>query len=194
MIGVAWSTPAIRHPPFLVCGMPRARTTWIAKFLSYGDTVCEHEPSLGFRSLDDISAYFLRPNIGASDSPMTFLCHEVKRRFPDLRIVILSRPLDEVKASGRERGLILEDWFLDRLVQKSLDIIADFSPMQITYRDLEKETICAELFEYCLDLPFDREWWKSLRHVDIQSNVRAALRQIRNNDALRSFLVPAYTH
>lgn len=193
MIDLVWAMPpAIRHAPFLVCGTPRSRTTWLARFLSYEGTVCEHEPSLRFHSRGDIATYFSRPNIGASDSPMTFLACDAKARIPNLKVVVVERPLDEVKQSGRERGLVFQDWFLARLSQEIAIVKAELDPLVVTFRDLEDRATCAAIFEYCLDQPFVFHWWHSLRHENIQSNIRQALRTIRGNHALRCLLAPAY--
>ena len=57
---------------FLVTGYPRTRGTWLAAFLSSGDTLCLHEPILMFNRhfppMADYIAGLPYRNVGISDS------------------------------------------------------------------------------------------------------------------------------
>ena len=63
---------------FMILGTPRSRTAWLAKLLSFGGVECIHEPSIDFKSLDDLQTFLQRPDTGAADSLMTLLWRDVQ--------------------------------------------------------------------------------------------------------------------
>ena len=50
-----------------------------------------------------------------------------------------------------------------------------------SFADLNRLEACRDLFEFCLDQPFDWEWWESLAHVNIQVDVPAQLLFLTEN-------------
>ena len=54
--------------PFLIYALPRSRTYWLSKFLSYGDWVCGHDQIRYFRTIDDIKGWLNLPATGSAET------------------------------------------------------------------------------------------------------------------------------
>ena len=48
-------------PPFVVFALPRSRSAWLARFLTWGDWMCGHDELRHCRSLDDVRAWLAMP-------------------------------------------------------------------------------------------------------------------------------------
>lgn len=90
--------------PFVIVGTPRSRTTWLSQLLTFEGWECLHEPSLGFRSLEDLKALLDRPNTGSADALMTFLWRDILTFRPDTRFVVVRRPIPDVLRSFARLG------------------------------------------------------------------------------------------
>lgn len=176
--------------PFVILGTPRSRTAWLAKFLSYGDVTCHHEPSVHFRSLADLSSLLRSPNTGASDSMMTLLWPEILFLAPNVKMVVVTRPMGEVLDSVKRMrvSVPLVRSLLARIVGAVEEIKrSGFDALFVDFCDLEKEDVCARLFEHTLGLPFDREWWLSWRDVNVQTPIgQRIIDAARNADGIRA--------
>lgn len=169
--------------PFLVVGTPRSRTAWLAKFLSYGGRECLHEPSLRFSSSDCLKLFLQNDAAAASDSMMTFLCHQARSIRQDCIVVSVRRPLAEVRESFARLGLTVADWFLQMLDDRVEMVEEDLANLSVRFSDLEDEKVCKDIFEGCLRTQFDKSWWRSMKDLNIQSDVRSTLTLLRERDA-----------
>jgi len=165
--------------PFVVLGMPRSRTFWISRYLSYRGRHCEHDPSRLFTSRLDIAERFRRPGYGAADTGLGMIWHEIGDLVPpDLRVAVVHRPIDDVKASARATGIPLanDQWFIDFAAR--LDRI---DGMHFEYASLGRRPYALTLFEHCLRERFDPEWWESLRDLNLQCNSASYLSDAQRN-------------
>ena len=172
--------------PFVILGTPRSRTAWLAKFLSYGDVTCHHEPSIHFRSLNDLAAMLRRSGVGASDSMMTLLWPEILFLAPNVRMVVVLRPMEEVLDSVERMGVSvpLVRSLLARIVGAVEEIKrSGFEALFVDFADLEKEEVCSRVFEHATGLPFDRDWWLSWRNVNVQTPVGQRIVEAARNAA-----------
>ena len=94
---------------FLVTGLPRSRTAWMAAACCLApDAFCRHEPSAGlvrghdFADLWKIDGY---AHVGVSDSLLSLHLSRLLAAMPDLRVLVIDRDLDEVDASLMDVGL-----------------------------------------------------------------------------------------
>ena len=92
-------------PPFIVCGMPRSRTAWLAEFLSTPDRPCPHEPTVGWSSISDLWRFLDTPGAAASDASLTWLWRDILAFRPDTRIVVMLRPASLVRRSAIAAGI-----------------------------------------------------------------------------------------
>jgi GNAT superfamily N-acetyltransferase len=162
----------VTPPPFVVFALPRSRTAWLARFLTYGDWQCGHDEARHCRSLDDAASWLAQPCTGTVETAVAPFWRLLR---PDIRVVTLRRPLPQIVASMRRTGVAFEDapmMAILRAVERKLDQIEARLPsvLAVTYDDLATEAGCARVFEHCLGLPHDHTWWTACAPVNIQVN------------------------
>lgn len=168
---------------YLIHGLPRSRTYWVSKFLSYRDWYCAHDQVANLRSMDDIRSWLSIPNTGSVETAaMSFW-----RLVPLMKTVTIRRPVDDVIESMRQFALPI-DWDvfagIIRRLDRKLDQIEKRVPLvlRVTFDELKTEAACRELFEYCLPYPFDVNWWRAIAPINLQSHM---LHTFRHYDAHR---------
>lgn len=180
---------------FVVFALPRSRTAWISRFLSYGGQTCLHDMSLDARSLDDLRYRLMCPMTGACDSALAIFWPELRTWLPASRFVTVRRDLGDVRTSALRHGYSAAE--IDeplRFLSHCLDEIErDHDVMRLEYRDLDTEDDCRRLFERCTGLHHDHDWWEALRHRNIQvSRAETMRRAAANADAMKAVFAPAW--
>lgn len=171
--------------PFLICALPRSRTRWLSEFLSYGDYECVHDHVRFVRSIVDLRAWLSQDFVGASETaaaPWWRLAQAIR---PELRILVVRRPVEDVLASVLAidmRGVCHFDSavLLNQLQRhdRRLDKIERFARnvLSVNYDDLEKEHTCARVFEHCLPYYHNPEWWKAWAPLNRQPSMPHLMR------------------
>ena len=165
-------------PPFMIYALPRSRTAWLSRFLSYGAWTCHHESSLAMRSMDDVSAFFRQPNTGAADTAAAWGWRILKHRFPDMKMVVVRRPVDDVVSAVLSMDVGDVVTFDAVALRKKMEygarmldqISAQPGVLTVNFTDLNQPETCATIFEHCLPYRFDREWWEGLRGQNVQAD------------------------
>jgi hypothetical protein len=93
---------------FLITGLPRSRTAWMAVAATDGTAVCYHEPTMHLARWDDVFDEIWHghggfEHVGISDHGLGFHLPEITRR--QVRTLIIDRPIAEVDASLARIGL-----------------------------------------------------------------------------------------
>jgi len=177
--------------PFIIYALPRSRTAWLARFLTYRDWTCHHEAALAMRSIDDLIALARRPNTGAAETAASLAWRILHHHVPDLRAVVVRRPADAVvEAMLRVDVAGVATYDRDKLRAgmargaRALDeISAQPGVLAVDYADLDREDACAAIFQHCLPYGFDRVWWGQWRSCNVQADVRSVLRYYHSNRA-----------
>lgn len=168
--------------PFVIFALPRSRTAWLSRFLTYGDWQCGHDELLHARSLDDVKAWLGQPCTGSVETAAAPFWRLLPTYCPDARIVVVRRPVSEVVASLCAI-LPYDVPLLTRLMLRAdtkLDQIeCRMNALSVQFSDLKNEATCARLFEYCLPYQHDAKWWASVDAVNIQISLRLLLRQYK---------------
>lgn len=165
--------------PFLVLALPRSRTAWLARFLTYRDVVCGHEELRHARSLADIRTWFSQPCIGSVETAAAPWWRTFREIHEDLNIVTIRRPVKTVVESLVRLGF--DDGAMTRAMthlDHKLDQIERRIPgvLSIPFHDLETEVACAAVFQWCTPYRHDHEWWATLAPINIQVNMPALVR------------------
>jgi hypothetical protein len=173
------------HPPFVVMGLPRSRTAWLSKFLSYGGFFCGHEELRHMRTLDDVRAWLSQPLTGASETLAAPYWRLLAKLAPSARVVIVRRPIADVVESilriPAGRALPFDRPHLTRAVQFLDAKLAQASvrlpgALCVSFADLENEGTCARIFEHCLPLPHDSDWWRGWAAINVQCDFNSLRR------------------
>ena len=161
-------------PPFIILGLPRSRTAWISRFLSYGGRKVGHDLAIDCASVADFTKA-LGQHIGTVETGMAVAWPVLKRHFPESRFIVVRRDTAEVIASLAKFGIS----GVEREIEERAKAIDQFSRrvgvMTIQYPSLTDISVCAWLFQNCLGLNFDGGWWAALNEVNIQVDVAAQI-------------------
>jgi hypothetical protein len=161
--------------PFIVFGLPRSRTFWLSKFLSYREWTCGHEESLRMRSLQDVRSWLNLPCTGSAETAAAPWWRLLAEMRPDTRAVIVRRPVAEVVRSLLATGVQFDGDALAVAMQRldtKLDQVAARWPgaLSVNFHDLANEDTCARVFEHCLPYQHDHAWWAAWAPINMQIN------------------------
>lgn len=176
---------------FVIFAMPRSRTAWLSRFLTYGEWFCGHEELRHVRTLDDVRSWFSQGQIGTAETAGAPWWRLLGRFAPYSPVVVVRRPVDEVVESlAKIPGLSFDRAWLERAMwrlDRKLDQVEARLPsvMSVRYEDLANEATCAGVFEHCLPYRHDPAHWARLAPVNIQANMPALVRYM---DAYRPAL------
>jgi len=84
---------------FLILGLPRSRTAWLANFMSYDGYCCHHEGSNNCYTLEEYKAK-LGPCTGDANTGLILI--DIKKHFPTSKIVIIDSTIDEAVGYGQK--------------------------------------------------------------------------------------------
>lgn len=174
---------------YLIFALPRSRTAWLSRFLTYGEWTCGHEELRHMRSLAELRTYASRARHGSAETiaaPGWRLLHILA---PEAKAVVIRRPVKEVIASLMALPIAFDRATITKLINaadRKLDQIEARLPcLSVQYADLAKESACAVVFEHCLPYRHDPAHWRRLDRTNIQIEPHAFF---RNSDRLRSNL------
>jgi hypothetical protein len=167
--------------PFVVFSLPRSRTAWMARFLTYGNWMCGHDEIRHARSLDDLQSWLGMPFTGSVETAAAPFWRWLIKARPDVRIAVVHRPVSEVVHSLMALGAKFDEAALvkgiTRLDRKLSQITARIpGVLELGYSELSTEAGCGRLFEHCLGLAHDPQWWRAVAAVNIQISMPHLLR------------------
>lgn len=170
--------------PFVVFSLPRSRSAWLSRFLTYGEWSCGHEELRHMRSLDDVRAWFSQPCTGTAETAGAPWWRMLERFAPEARVLVVRRPAAEVVESllkvpgcafDREalaRHIVRLDRKLDQIEARLQNV------MSVAFAELDQEAVCAKAFEHCLPYPHDHDHWAKWSGQNVQCDLRAMIRYV----------------
>lgn len=179
---------AIPSPgPFIVLSLPRSRSAWCKHFLSYAGAEVGHDEATKCGSVGEFKAR-LAVLSGSCETGAVLGWRLLVEEIPGVRLVVVKRDPVEVFQSLLRFGI---DADLDDLVRKwvLLDVVSALpGVLTLPYPALSSPQACQLLFEFCLDLPFDWQWWEKLHSTRIEIDMRLRLQDlIMNRGRIESF-------
>lgn len=179
------------RPPFFILSLPRSRSYWLSQFLSYQGAKVGHDLSTLCGSVAELKAR-ITAVAGTCETGAVLGWKVLLEEFPGARMVVIQRsPFDvwnSLAALGLETDLqdLIHKWQLLRDCGKQT--------RAFSFSDLKSESACREIFEYCLQLEFDREWWLELRDRNLQVDLPSRIQQLITNSvkiaALKAEIAP----
>jgi GNAT superfamily N-acetyltransferase len=167
--------------PFVILALPRSRTAWTARFLTYRNWQCGHDEVRHCRSLDDVGAWLGQPCTGTVETAVAPFWRLLER-FGDVGVAVVRRPVADVVASLRAAAPGYFDGpavvtAMQRLDRK-LEQIERRWPgvLSMAFDELGTEAGCRRLWEHCLPYDFDAAWYMALAPVNIQVSLGLVLR------------------
>lgn len=171
-------------PPFLVMALPRSRTAWLSKFLSYKPWVCGHEQIRYCRTLDDVKSWFMQPYIGSSETLAGPHWRLLERYAPGCRVLVVRRNVQEVVEStlkfniaGLERSKLTEG--MKRLNAKLDQVESRYhNCISVNFDELGNFQIARIIFEHCLGMELGEGWFNYWNAVNVQIDMDATMRYV----------------
>lgn len=168
-------------PPFVVFGLPRSRTYWTSRFLSYAGWLVTHDELLHLRSLDDIRSWLAMTGAGTVETSAAPFWRTLRELRPDARVATIRRDPEECVESlcrvapncevAATRKIIRAlDHKLDTIEHRMAGVC------RVTFEELATEVGCARLFQHCLPYQHDHAWWEAYAALNLQCNVPALQR------------------
>lgn len=173
----------MKAPPFIVLSLPRSRSTWIASFLSYGGRACGHDLAPTVGTMADFVALFDGRYAGTAETGAVVGWRAIRRMLPNARIAVVRRPVDHVYKSMEVFGCGVPA-MMDELRERDamLDQVARLpGVLSVSFAELRGPAACQALFEHCLGVPFDWEWWEGLAHKTIEVDVPTEMQYLVDN-------------
>ena len=164
---------------FLIMGLPRSRTAWLSRFLTYGDWFCGHDELRHMRSLQDVRSWLAQPCTGTVETNAAPWWRLAQKYAPDAKIVVVRRPIDEIVDSMRRVSATADRAQICRLDRKLEQIERRIEGvLSVTFADLTREEVCAKVFEHCLPYPHDPAWWAQMDRTNVQIHMPALVRYV----------------
>lgn len=168
--------------PFIVYALPRSRTAWLSRFLTYGPWTCGHDVITNIHTVAGLKEYFGTPYRGSAETALVEIHSLMEQWFPDAAVAVVTRPIEEVKQSLAKFSL-RTDGILEQQREMLDQVSAKPGVLTLDYRDLNGLTTVQRLWGHCLDVPFDMEHWQRLRGENIQVDMAARLETLKANRA-----------
>lgn len=168
---------------FIGFALPRSRTAWLSRFLTYGDWTCGHDELRHMRSLDDVRSWLSQPDVGTIETAAAGAWRLLPKLAPDARVLVVRRSVaDVVDSMMALPGLVFDrDSLLAGLTafDRKLDQIEARLPcLSVRFEDLAREETCRRVFEYCLPYKHDHQHWATLAPINIQIDMRAIIKYV----------------
>jgi hypothetical protein len=146
---------------FIVTGLPRSGTTWIANWLTTDDTLCIHDP-LYKHKLEEL-------DLLQTDNLLGISCTAIWR-FQDFLInhparkIVIHRDLEEINDSlANEMGV-------DITTYEQKELLNNIDGMHFSFESLFDPVEAKKMYEYALQKPFDPVRHAYLVEMNVQPN------------------------
>lgn len=134
----------------MIIGLPRSRTTWLANLFTTGNSICLHDPLLN-HSFHELDTLYPGKYVGISDTSLCLAGYRALNEMP-YRKVIIHRELSDVR---RSLGLPAE----------SISLYGVYG-LHVKFNEIDERI--REIWEYCLDIPFDQDRYDLLKDFNVQ--------------------------
>jgi hypothetical protein len=165
--------------PFVVFALPRSRTAWLANYLNAGGRFpVGHDITIECNCTEDFFASYANGMRGTVETGSMMAWRLMKQRIPDLKILLIRRPLDEVKRSLLQFGIEPASGELEAR-EEILNFLETLPHVDsIEFRDLYITQCRRWVWETLLEEPWDAVWDSALVPINIQIDMQARLRQL----------------
>ena len=157
---------------FMVIGLPRSRTTWLANLLTTTATFCMHDP-LSQYTFPELNQYTCKKTFGIADTAIYSLLGGRLNAHPAKKLII-HRPISEINASlGRHQ-----------VSQSDADELDKIKGLHIDFKDINK--MGKRIWKHLIGTEFDSERFDELTLMNVQPNFEG-LKQM-NQAKIQSWL------
>jgi hypothetical protein len=172
------------HEPFIIFTLPRSRSAWLSHWLSYikdGSRVKSvgHDAFSKCSSLEECLSLFETLN-GTVETGAAFAYSVLRDRLPKVKLLVVQREPMDCLHSLMKKGITVEpdDW-----AQRVRDLwtVSASGVRTVAYQDLDLESCARWIWEYCLDVPWDVQWWAQWTPINVQVDMQKRVEELRKN-------------
>lgn len=146
---------------FIVTGMPRSGTTWVANWLTTDDTLCLHDPLYQYK-LDELDTINSNKRLGISCTGMWRFTEFLKTH--TAKKLIIHRDIKEINDS------LVNEMGVPTVSEDEVESLWNISGLHVSFLDLFNPVTAKNIYEYLLEKPFDFERHEYLTQLNIQPN------------------------
>jgi len=168
--------------PFIIFALPRSRTAWLAKWLSYGGRKVAHDLSLECDRIEDFIDAFSLGLDGVVDTAAIEAWRLIREARPDIKMVVVFRPLVDVISSLRNAGFPVTPDVVAQLEDRERamrELAAEPGVMSVEYDALGSWCQGQMIWEHLCDDRFDQLRWFEFANHNIQIDIPARLRRLQ---------------
>jgi hypothetical protein len=177
-------------PPFIVLSLPRSRSAWASRFLSYWPFRAGHDLSIECTNANDFVRSLRTAYDGTAETAAMVGWDAIQYHFPTAKIAVILRPFAEVIASLQKFGLNPDIAEMRRRADMLVDIAKRPGVLLVTFNGLRNRNVRNALFTHCLDTAPDDHWDAMFADWNIQIDMRERLERLQTNqqhiDALKA--------
>ena len=174
--------------PFIIFTLPRSRSAWLSHWLSYikdGHRVksVAHD---GVQSLLPCRTMLCivrrRAQDGTVETGAAFAYKSLRDGLPKAKLLVVQRDPMDCLHSLLAKGIRPEpeDW-AQRV--KDLWTVSASGVRTVAYEDLDLESCARWIWEYCLDVPWDTQWWAQWTPINVQVDMQKRMEELRKDAA-----------
>lgn len=167
--------------PFFVFGLPRSRTLWLSRWLSYGSRYVAHDLAVECDTIDDFLDTLTLGPAGTAETAAVEAWPLIREAFPQARVAVVFRPIEEVRASLIRAGVPVDAAVMEAL-EKRLEAMTELARqplvMSLSYAALSNKEVCADLFTHLTGEKFDSGWWDMMSGANIQIDMPRRLQRL----------------
>lgn len=165
---------------FIIYCLPRSRSAWMAHFLNYPFArplqPVAHDTAALCGSVEAFVKAYKEGMWGSVEIEGIVAWQLIRKEMPDLKTVVVRRPLQDVYNSIIKIGYQGNLTYLAEL-NAMLDIIeSQPNVYSIKSSDLDAPVTGKWLFEYCLEQEFDFDWWYNIQQLNIQIDIDSVVK------------------
>jgi len=144
---------------FMVLGLPRSGTAWMANLLTTDTSLCLHEPLIE-NSLEQLDSFDYKFKLGISDTSAGFFAQKINNH--PAKKVIINRTLDDMNFSLINLGF-------PTMTKKALEMLNAIDGYRINFDDLFEYKKIAFVYEFLIDKTLDKKRYDLLCKMNVQN-------------------------
>lgn len=164
-------------PHFVIFGLPRSRTAWLAHWLAGAGRQVGHDLAITSDTAQDFLDAIWHERAGTCETAAVKAHKLLRTAMPAAKFVTIRRPVNEAIASLARFGITGVDEELG-LRDRMLDEAEAAGAERIEYGALANVNVCAALWENLTGVQFNFPWWQGCSQTNIQVKMDDRLTQL----------------
>lgn len=166
--------------PFVIFGLPRSRTAWLAHWLAASSRWVGHDIGIECHSMGDFAEPFEHGMSGTVETGSMIAWQEI-REMLDPAMVVVKRPVWQVlhsmsRLGFRPEGLVEEMLKRDALLD---EISAQAGTLTVPFDELKNHVVAKRLWEHCLPgVKWEPRWYALENGLNIQIDIGQRVDQL----------------